>query len=406
MFVLDSGNVSVGAFLSVTVGIIVLFVGKALTGRIAFLRAYNIPEPVTGGLLFSLAIGAVYMLSGSKIAFDLTARDIMLVYFFTVIGMNAQVGDLVRGGRPLAILLAVTVAFMILENLAGMSVAGLLGVDPAIGLLAGSISMTGGHGTAIAWAPVIAEAGRTPNAMEIGIVCATVGLILASLAGGPLARFLIERHRLAPSSDPAFDVGIQADRPNPPLDYFSFLHAILALHIAGFIGILVHGWLREAGFKAPLFLPCMGAAILLANLLPRVLPAEAWPCRTPALALIAEVTLGVFLAMSLMSMQLWTLAALAGPLAVLMALQLAMAVALAIFACFPLLGRNYDAAVMSAGFVGFSLGATPTAMANMTAVTQRYGPSHVAFLVVPLVGAFFIDIANAFVIRTFLSLLE
>jgi ESS family glutamate:Na+ symporter len=405
MIVLDAEQVlHVRPFLSVTAGIVVLFVGKAINQRLAVLRKYNIPEPVTGGLLFSAAFGVVYLLSGIKVDFDLTARDILLVYFFTVIGINAHVGDLARGGRPLAALLAVTVAFMLATNAAGVTVASLLGLDPSVGLLAASISMTGGHGTAIAWAPVIAETRGVANAMEIGIVCATIGLVLASLAGGPVARFLVERHRLEASPEKFHDVGVR-EGEHPQIDYFSFLRAILAIHVAGLIGILGHSWLERVGVRLPLFLPCLAAGILLTNLLPRVLPSDAWPSRTAALALIAEVSLGVFLAMSLMSMKLWTLAELAGPLFALLALQLVLAVAFAVFVCFQALGRNYDAAVMSAGFIGFGLGATPTAMANMTAVTQRHGPSHVAFLVVPLVGAFFIDIVNAFVIRLFLAAL-
>jgi ESS family glutamate:Na+ symporter len=154
----------------------------------------------------------------------------------------------------------------------------------------------------------------------------------------------------------------------------------------------------------PLFLPCLAAGMLLTNLLPRALPTGVWPSRTAALALIAEVSLGVFLAMSLMSMKLWTLTDFAGPLSVLLSLQLVLALLFAVV-CFHVLGRRYDAAVVSAGFIGFGLGATPTAMANMTAVTQRYGPSHVAFLIVPIVGAFFIDIANALIIRLFLGIL-
>jgi len=406
MIELDADQVlHVRPFLSVTAGIVVLFVGKALNERIAMLREYNIPEPVTGGLLFSIAFGLVYFLSGVKLDFELTARDILLVYFFTVIGINAQVSDLARGGKPLAILLAVTVAFMITENLVGVSAARLLGLDPSIGLLAGSISMTGGHGTAIAWAPVIAETRGVANAVEIGIVCATMGLVLASLAAGPVARFLIQRYRLEAEPEGGFDVGVRTEAQHPQIDYFSFLHAILAVHVCGIIGILAHRWFESAGVKLPLFLPCLAAGILLTNLLPRVLPASAWPSRTAALALIAEVSLGVFLAMSLMSMKLWTLADLAGPLAVLLALQLVLAVVVAVYVCFRALGRNYDGAVIAAGFIGFGLGATPTAMANMTAVTQRHGPSHVAFLVVPLVGAFFIDIANALVIRLFLAAL-
>jgi ESS family glutamate:Na+ symporter len=406
MIVLDAEQVlHVRPFLSVTAGIVVLFVGKAINERFAVLRKYNIPEPVTAGLLFSVAFGLVYLFSGIKVDFDLTARDILLVYFFTVIGINAHVGDLLRGGKPLVALLVVTVAFMFTENLASIVAARILGLDPSVGLLAASVSMTGGHGTAIAWAPVIAETRGVTNAMEIGVVCATMGLVLASLAGGPVARFLIQRHRLEAPPEKLFDVGVSVDAQPPEIDYFSFLRAILAIHVVGLIGILGHRWLESMGVKMPLFLPCLAAGILLTNLLPRVVPSGVWPTRTAALALIAEVSLGVFLAMSLMSMKLWTLADLAGPLSVLLVLQLVLAVLFAIYICFRVLGRSYDAAVVSAGFIGFGLGATPTAMANMTAVTQRHGPSHVAFLIVPLVGAFFTDIANAFVIRLFLAAL-
>jgi ESS family glutamate:Na+ symporter len=229
--------------------------------------------------------------------------------------------------------------------------------------------------------------------------------VLASPAGGPVARFLIQRHRLEAPSEPLYDVGVPVGTQHPPVDYFSFLHAILAVHIAAMIGIVSHSALEGMGVKLPLFLPCLAAGIVLTNLLPRALPPDVWPSRTAALALIAEVSLGVFLAMSLMSMKLWTLADLAGPLSLLLTLQLVLALLFAVHICFRALGGSYDAAVTSAGFIGFGLGATPTAMANMTAVTQRHGPSHAAFLVVPLVGAFFIEIANALLIRLFLGAL-
>lgn len=266
--------------------------------------------------------------------------------------------------------------------------------------------MAGGHGTAAAWAPVIAQTRDVPNAAEIGALCATMGIVLASLAGGPVARFLIEQHRLAAAPEQQFDVGVR-DEPKHdyPVGYVSFLRAILAIHIAAIVGILVHQWLDGMEVKLPLFLPCLAAGIVLTNLMPRGLSQEIWPSRTAALALIAEVSLGIFLAMSLMSMKLWTLAGLAGPLAVLLSLQLALAVLFAIFVCYRLLGRNYDAAVMAGGFMGNAIGTTPTAIANMTAITQRYGPSHLAFLVVPLVGAFFIDLANALIIKLFLALI-
>ncbi len=399
----SEGVLFVRPFLAVTAGIVVLFVGKALNRRLAILREYNIPEPVTGGLLFAIAFWAVHLASGYQITFELTARDVLLVYFFTTIGINARVSDLRAGGRPLVILLAAVAVFMLLQNGLGVAVAALFGRPLAMGVLAGSVSLLGGHGTAIAWAPTFVAQRGIDNALEIGVLSATMGLVLASLAGGPVARFLVERHRLEGPAGDAPEVGVHYGDAQPGIDYFSFLHAILAIHVCGVVGILLHQWLGSVGFRLPLFVPCLLAGILFTNLLPRVAPRVPWPSRTPALALIAEVSLGVFLAMSLMSMQLWALADLAGPLVALLGLELLLAVLFTVFVLFPVLGGNYDAAVIGAGFIGFGLGATPTAMANMTAVTQRHGASHVAFLVVPLVGAFFIDLLNTVVIRLFLA---
>jgi glutamate:Na+ symporter, ESS family len=392
------------SFLAVTTGIVVLFVGKALNARIRVLREYNIPEPVTGGLLFATAFWLLYLASGYRISFELTARDVLLVYFFTTIGINARISDLKAGGRPLVVLTVSVSVFLLLQNSLGAAVATILGRPPEMGLLAGSVSLLGGHGTAVAWAPAFAERG-VDNALEIGILCATAGLVLASLAGGPVARLLVKRYRLEGVIGDAPEVGVHYGDAQPGIDYFSFLHAILAIHVCAASGILVHHWLTSVGVTLPLFVPCLFAGILLTNLLPRVTPQMPWPSHTAALALIAEVSLGVFLAMSLMSLQLWALADLAGPLFVLLGLQLALIVIFALVAMFRVLGRNYDAAVICAGFMGFGLGGTPTAMANMTGVTQRHGASHVAFVVVPLVGAFFIDLLNTIVIRTFLAML-
>ena len=396
------GAVLVRTFLAVTCGILVLFLGKAVNRRVRVLQEYTIPEPVTGGLLVALAILVIHIATGYRVIFELTARDVLLVYFFTTIGLNARLSDLKAGGRPLVILLVCVTAFLVVQDVMGVAIATLLGRPPAMGMIAGSVSMLGGHGTAIAWAPAFAAKG-VDNALEIGVLCATAGLVMASVLGGPVARFLIERHRLQGPAGETPEVGVHYDDAPPRIDYFSFLQSILAIHVSGVIGILVHQWLASAGVTLPLFVPCLMAGILLSNLLPRVAPRVRWPSHTPALALIAELSLGVFLAMSLMSMELVGLADLAGPLLVLLAMQGALAVLFAIVVTFRALGRTYDAAVISAGFIGFGLGATPTAMANMTAVTQRRGASHVAFLVVPLVGAFFIDLLNTVAIRVFLS---
>jgi len=403
---ITDGVLRLGPFMAVTIGIIVLFAGKRINDSIGFLREFSIPEPVTGGLLFSILFGLVYALSDVAVEFDLAARDILLVYFFTTIGINASLRDLLAGGKPLVILLAITIAYMVLQNLTGISVAALFDLPSAVGLLGGSVSLIGGHGTAIAWAPRIAEDFGVSNAMEIGIACATFGLILASLMGGPIAKFLINRHQLQPEKMEPQDVGLSETQRKTGIGHLDFLDAILAIHVCAIAGMLLNEGLEEAGLQLPLFVTCLFAGILITNLIPDSFPrisGTRWPSRTPAIALIADVSLGSFLAMSLMSMQLWTLVDLAGPIFSILAVQFILAVAINIFVVFPAMGRNYDAAVVCAGFGGISLGSTPTAMANMAAVSQRYGASHLAFIIVPLVCAFFIDLVNALLIPFLLA---
>ncbi len=219
--------VLVRSFLALTAGILVLFAGKGINRRVAILREYNIPEPVTGGLLFALAFLFIYVVTGYRITFELHVRDILLVYFFVTIGINARIADLKAGGRPLVILLLAVTIFLVVQNAAGVLAASLLGLPPAIGVLAGSVSMLGGHGTAIAWAPAFATQGGVENAMEVGVLCATAGLVMASLAGGPLARFLVERYGLKGHTGDAPEVGVHYAEPQPQIDYMSFLRAIL-----------------------------------------------------------------------------------------------------------------------------------------------------------------------------------
>ena len=402
---IQDGILHIGPFLTVTLGIIVLFVGKRINNAILFLREFSIPEPVTGGLLFSIIFALIYFVSDVGVEFELTARDVLLVYFFTTIGINASFKDLLTGGKPLIILLAITIGYMFLQNLTGITVASLFGLDSRVGLLGGTISLIGGHGTAIAWAPRFVEEYGVANAMEIGIACATFGLILASSIGGPIAKLLISRHRLQPEKVEPLDVGVPSENKKAGIDHLDFLDAVLAIHICIIIGLLLNEGLTEIDFKLPEFVTCLFAGIIMTNLrfkrFPRITGTD-WPSRTPAMALVADISLGTFLAMSLMSMQLWTLIDLAGPIFAILAAQVMVSVLVILFVVFPAMGRNYNAAVISAGFAGFSMGATPTAMANMSAVTQRYGASHMAFIIVPLVGAFFIDLVNALMIQLFL----
>jgi ESS family glutamate:Na+ symporter len=400
------GVLQIDQFLTVTLGVIVLFIGKRLNDAVGFLRAFSIPEPVTGGLLLSILFGVLYAASGVAVEFNLNARDFLLVYFFTTIGINASFKDLLAGGKPLVILLAITIAYMIIQNLTGITVMGLFGASTATGLLSGTVSLIGGHGTAIAWAPRIAEDFGVTNAMEVGIACATFGLIMASLMGGPIAKFLISRHNLTPKTGEPQDVVLSETQEEKGIGALDFLDAVLAIHGCAIIGVILNDVIADFGLQLPLFVTCLFAGILITNLLPKKFPrlsGRQWPTRTPAMALIAEVSLGTFLAMSLMSMQLWALIDLAGPLMAVLAAQFVIAVAINIFIVFPVMGRNYDAAVVCSGFGGISLGSTPTAMANMSAVTKRFGPSHLAFIIVPLVCAFFIDLVNAMLIPFFLT---
>lgn len=392
----------VDTFLAVTIGIVVLFLGKRINRLIPVFGKYSIPEPVTGGLFIAITLFAIHSFADISIEFELGARDALLIYFFTTIGINASFKDLAAGGKPLALLLLVTVIYMVTQNLTGIGMASVLGLEPAVGLLGGTVSLIGGHGTAIAWAPRFAENYGIGNAMEIGIACATFGLVLASLIGGPVAKFLVSRHQLVAGSDDDLDVGIDEEADPVSLNYMELLDAVLALHICIIIGYFLDVGLSQLGVHLPLFVSCLFAGIIMTNLRPHALPritGTQWPSRTPAMALIADISLGTFLAMSLMSMQLWEVIDLAGALFSILGAQVVVAVIFMIFVVFPMMGKNYEAAVIASGFGGFSMGATPTAMANMSAVTQRYGPCHQAFIIVPLVGAFFIDVTNAILIQ-------
>jgi len=391
-------------FVAYTIGIVVYFAGMRLNGRFAVLRAYNIPEPVTGGLLAALIALLLYVGLNVEINYDLETRDRLLVYFFTAIGLNARFSDLVAGGRPLATMLVLTLGFIVVQDVVGVAGATLVGLPGEVGLLAGSAALIGGHGTAIAWAPDFAARG-VDGALEIGVAAATLGLVVASLIGGPIAKFLIERHKLS-SDDGLAVVGIAYEKQDrETIQHTSIMAVILTLHLAIIIGWLANQGLTEAGFKLPLFVTCLLAAILLSNTIPHIFPKMHWPARTRSLALVSDFSLGLFLAMSLMSMQLWSIAGLAGPLLFILLLQTLAAVLFILLILFRLMGRDYQAAVLSAGFGGFALGATPTAIANMTAVTKKHGPAPLAFIILPLVAAFFVDITNSLVLQTALNLL-
>ena len=389
------------SFTTFNLAILVLALGSWLNGRIRILRDFNIPEPVTSGLLVCLATALLYSFKGFEISFTLATRDFLLLYFFASIGLNSDIKTLWEGGVPLLILVSLTIVYMLLQNFTGMAVASALGLDRLIGLLGGSVSLLGGHGTSIAWAPTFVEKHGIANASEIGIACATLGLVISSLMGGPIARLLITRHHLEPKVIVQPDVGVTHNAKTQEIGYYGMLSTLFWLNMSVALGELLQTGLQAIGANLPLFVCSLFAAIVLTNTIPRLVKTP-WPAGTRSLALVSDVALGVFLAMSLMSLQLWTIVDLAGPILTILAAQTALAVVYALFVIFRFMGRDYEAAVVCSGFAGISLGATPTAMANMTAVAKKYGQAHRAFIIVPLVSGFFVDIANAMIISRFL----
>lgn len=399
-------TITISEFASFNIAIIVYFIGVGLNRKIAFLNHYNIPEAVSGGLLVASAALVYYLATGTAIGFSLGARDFLLLYFFTGIGLNAKLSDLAKGGKPLLILLLLTVGYMFVQNGVGTGVAALFGLPTAFGLMGGTVSLVGGHGTAIAWGPTFVNEYGVAGAVEIGAATATLGLIAASLLGGPVADFLINKRNAKPS-DAVHEtptIGLEhEDTPSAQVTHTGIMRSLLVLNIAIAMGAAVKESLDYAGLDLPLFVVCLFCGILLSNTIPLVLKGIKWPARSKSLAVISDLALGIFLSMSLMSLQLWTIAGLAGPMLLILVLQIVVAAAFIIYILFPLMGKDYEAAVLGAGFAGFSLGATPTAIANMTAVTKQYGAATRAFLILPLVSAFFVDLANALIIRFFLN---
>jgi ESS family glutamate:Na+ symporter len=323
--------------------------------------------------------------------------------FFSTIGLSAKMRNLASGGRALLILIVIAAVFLVVQDSTGILLALMFDVHPGYGLMAGSISFAGGHGTAIAWGKE-AEAGGLANAGVAGIAFATFGLIAGGIFGGPVARFLMWRHRLEPrvaaEEQPTFEAAPADDGRAGEL--FNILTAILVLAICVGLGDTVNRFLFGRGVLLPGFLTSMFVGIVITNQSDTV----KFRIHPVAIDKFGEVALNLFLAMSLMSMKLWTLVAAAGPIFAAVAVQSLVITLFVVVIVFRAMGRDYDATVISAGFVGLGLGATPVAIANMDAITSRFGPSAKAFLVVPLVGAFFIDILNAFTIKAFIGIIK
>ncbi|WLG90323.1 sodium/glutamate symporter [Pseudomonas cucumis] len=381
---------------------LVLLLGRGLVARIGFLRSYNIPEPVAGGLMVALLLLALRGFD-IDVRFETSLQTPLMLAFFATIGLSADFASLKKGGRVVGIFLLAVIGLLVVQNAMGIGLAKALGLDPLMGLLTGSITLSGGHGTGAAWGATFSEKFGLASASELAMASATFGLVLGGLIGGPVARLLIKRVQ-APGLEqgkPRLPKGFEQPNKERSITPFSFVETLALIAVSLMAGSLLNGLLHGTAFELPTFVCVLFVGVVLRNGLSAL---GLYQVFEREVSVLGNVSLSLFLAIALMSLKLWDLAALALPFFIILAAQALVMALFAIFVTFRVMGSNYDAAVLAAGHCGFGLGATPTAIANMQAVTQRYGPSQIAFLVVPMVGAFFIDIINVIVIKLYLAL--
>ncbi|WNN37857.1 sodium/glutamate symporter [Pseudomonas inefficax] len=381
---------------------LVLLLGHGLVTRVAVLRTYNIPEPVAGGLVVALILLALRSFD-LKVQFDTSLQAPLMLAFFATIGLNADFASLKKGGRVVGIFLVVVTGLLVVQNAMGIGLATMLGLDPLMGLLTGSITLSGGHGTGAAWSSTFSEKYGLASASELALASATFGLVLGGLIGGPVARLLIRRVQ-TPGADQAIahlPKGFEEPEKERLITPFSFIETLALISVSLLGGTLLNSQLQGTAFELPTFVCVLFVGVLLRNGLSAL---GVYQVFEREVSVLGNVSLSLFLAIALMSLKLWDLAALALPFLIILAAQTLLMALFAIFITFRVMGSNYDAAILAAGHCGFGLGATPTAIANMQAVTHRFGPSQLAFLVVPMVGAFFIDIINVIIIKLYLAL--
>lgn len=392
---------------------LVLFAGYGIRRRVAFLDRYNIPAPVVGGFVFA-AVALVLRLRGVvAFEFDTTLQAPLMIAFFTTVGLGASLSLLRIGGPQVLLFWLLASSLAVLQDVVGVGLTKLLGVHPFLGLIAGSITMTGGHGTGAAFGKLMEDAYQFPGGVTLAMAAATFGLVSGGLIGGPVATALIRGRGLAPST--AGGAGAHADVKGLGLDSeidtemageaataYRLLQTISIVLVAMWLGGLVSRWMGQY-----VTLPAYIGAMLVAAVMRNGADLTGWlRIGQRVVDDLGTVALSLFLSMALMSLKLWELLDLAVPLLVILIAQVSMMAAFAYFVTFRVMGRDYDAAVMAGGHCGFGLGATPNAVANMESLVERFGAAPRAFLVVPMVGAFFIDFTNGLIITTFINLVK
>jgi ESS family glutamate:Na+ symporter len=398
MSVTDS-LISMAALPSLLAACLVLLLGTLVGQRVAVLARYSIPAPVIGGILFAIAAAVLARGTGRGIAMATEAKSDLLLLFFACLGLTSDLRRLLGGGPRLLRFLAALVPFLLVQDALGVGLAKLLGMHPFMGLVAGSITLVGGHGTGAAYVDKFGAASGIAGIMALTMTSATLGLVFGGVVGGPVAARLIRKHGLAPDIKAGSHDVILGPGSTP----VTTVPLIGALSVA-LVAVIAAQWLGRLLAGAPVTVPDFLLALLLGLALRNAGGALGLRLHEAAADLLGSVCLSLFLAWTMMALDLATVFGAAGPLLVILAAQVALVWLWASFVTFRALGRDYEGAVMSAAFCGFAMGATATAIANMQSLARRHGPAPEAFLIVPIVGAFFIDILNAVVLTLFLSL--
>lgn len=394
-------EIQIDMYQTLAVSVLVLILGQFLKKRINFLEKFCIPAPVIGGLLFAVLTCVCYSLGIAEFTFDDTLREVCMVFFFTSVGFQANLKVLKSGGKSLFIFLGLVVVLIVSQNFLALGVSKLLHLDPLVGLCTGSIPMVGGHGTAGAFGPVL-EDFDVKGATTICTAAATFGLIAGSLIGGPIGKRLIDRKNLLDTAVAEDDSILVEDEKKHERHTNMYAAAVFQLIIAVGIGTIISELLTKTGLTFPIYIGAMIAAAVIRNIGEY---SGKFDIYMGEINNLGGICLSLFLGMAMITLKLWQLAELALPLIILLSAQLILMMLFTYFVVFNVMGRDYDAAVLSAGTCGFGMGATPNAMANMQAICDRYVPSVKAYLIIPLIGSLFADFLNSLVITFFINIL-
>lgn len=398
-------GVSLNMFMTLAVAVIVLLIGAWLRKKIKLLDKFCIPAPVVGGLLYALVMTVFHVFGILDVEYDDTLKDVCMVAFFTTVGFQVDFKALKKGGKSLILLTVLVLVLIIAQNGLSLGVSAIIGVDGLLGLCTGSIPMVGGHGTAGAFGPILEDFGMK-SATTICTAAATFGLVAGSLIGGPLGNNLIKRHKLydpnKKTDENETETQVPATEPEETFSATRFAKAIYQIAIAMGLGTIISWALSKAGLTLPMYIGGMIIAVIMRNVGDRTTKVD---IASKEIGAIGEVALSMFLGIAMITLKLWQLADLAVPFLILLACQTVLMIVFAYFVVFFVMGRDYDAAVLTSGMCGFGMGATPNAMANMQAITRKYGPSIKAFLIVPIVGGMFVDFINSMVITVFINFL-